>query len=89
VSDYDETGFGYLEWGALDRQYGTSIATPAWALAQLQARPGFEILTYWERGWPRRLVLALARVRCLQAWRSRGETLPVELARTTAPCMHA
>jgi SAM-dependent methyltransferase len=52
VSDYDETGFGYLEWGALDRQYGTSIATPAWALAQLQARPGFEILTYWERGWP-------------------------------------
>jgi len=52
VADYDETGFGYLEWGALDRQYGTSIATPAWVLGRLQTRPGFEILTYWERGWP-------------------------------------
>jgi SAM-dependent methyltransferase len=52
VSDYDRTGFGYLEWGALDRQYGTSIATPAWVLEHLQTRPGFEILTYWERGWP-------------------------------------
>ena len=58
VSDYDETGFGYLEWGALDRQYGTSIATPAWVLEQLQTRPGFEILTYWERGWlPQDLVV--------------------------------
>jgi SAM-dependent methyltransferase len=52
VADYDRTGFGYLEWGALDRQYGTSIATPAWALGQLQNRPGLEILSYWERGWP-------------------------------------
>jgi SAM-dependent methyltransferase len=52
VSDFDSTGFGYLEWGALDRQYGTSIATPAWVMEQLQTRPGFEILGYWERGWP-------------------------------------
>ena len=37
VSDYDRDGFGYLEWGALDRQYGTSIATPAWVLG---AAPG-------------------------------------------------
>jgi SAM-dependent methyltransferase len=52
VTDYDRSGFGYLEWGALDRQYGTSIATPAWVLEQLQTRPGLEILSYWERGWP-------------------------------------
>jgi SAM-dependent methyltransferase len=58
VSDYDQTGFGYLEWGSLDRQYGTSIATPAWVLTQLQERPRLEILTYWERGWlPQDLVV--------------------------------
>ena len=60
VSDYDAGGFGYLEWGALDRQYGTSIATPSWVLEQLQTRPGFEILGYWERGWkPQDLVVCL------------------------------
>ena len=58
VADYDREGFGDLEWGALDRQYGTSIATPAWVMAQLQTRPGLEILTYWERGWlPQDLVV--------------------------------
>ncbi len=60
VSGYDGGGFGYLEWGALDRQYGTSIATPSWVLEQLQSRPGFEILGYWERGWkPQDLVVCL------------------------------
>jgi SAM-dependent methyltransferase len=58
VADYDRDGFGYLEWSALDRQYGTSIATPAWVLGRLQRRPGFEILSYWERGWkPQDLVV--------------------------------
>jgi SAM-dependent methyltransferase len=60
VSDYDRDGFGYLEWSALDRQYGTSIATPAWVLGQLQTRPGFEIVSYWERGWkPQDLVVCV------------------------------
>jgi SAM-dependent methyltransferase len=58
VADYDRDGFGYLEWGALGRQYGTSIATPAWVLGQLQARTGLRILSYWERGWePQDLVV--------------------------------
>jgi SAM-dependent methyltransferase len=62
VSDYDRDGFGYLEWGSLDRQYGTSIATPAWVMQQLQERQGLEILSYWERGWlPQDLVVCLAR----------------------------
>lgn len=60
VSDYDRDGFGYLEWGALDRQYGISIATPAWVLGQLQTRPGFEVISYWERGWkPQDLVICV------------------------------
>jgi SAM-dependent methyltransferase len=60
VADYEREGFGYLEWGALERQYGTSIATPAWVLGQLQRRPGLEILSYWERGWlPQDLVVCL------------------------------
>jgi SAM-dependent methyltransferase len=60
VADYDRDGFGYLEWGALDRQYGISIATPAWVLGQLQRRPGFEIVSYWERGWkPQDLVVCV------------------------------
>jgi SAM-dependent methyltransferase len=62
VSDYDRDGFGYLEWGSLDRQYGTSIATPAWVMQQLQERQGLEILSYWERGWlPQDLVVCLGR----------------------------
>jgi SAM-dependent methyltransferase len=62
VADYDAGGFGYLEWGALDRQYGTSIATPAWVMQQLQTRPGFEIIGYWERGWrPQDLVSCVGR----------------------------
>jgi SAM-dependent methyltransferase len=52
VAEYDAGGFGYLEWGTLERRYGTSIATPAWVMEQLQTRPGFEILGYWEQGWP-------------------------------------
>jgi SAM-dependent methyltransferase len=52
VADYDREGFGYLEWGALERQYGTSIATPAWVLGQLQTRRGLQTISYWERGWP-------------------------------------
>jgi SAM-dependent methyltransferase len=52
VSDYDAKGFGYLQWGALERRYGTSIATPAWVMEQLQTRPAFEILGFWEQGWP-------------------------------------
>jgi SAM-dependent methyltransferase len=60
VSSYDREGFGYLEWSALDRQYGTSIATPGWVLGQLQTRPGFEIVSYWERGWkPQDLVVCV------------------------------
>jgi SAM-dependent methyltransferase len=60
VADFDRGGFGYLEWSALDRQYGTSIATPAWVLGQLQTRPGFEIVGYWERGWtPQDLVVCV------------------------------
>jgi SAM-dependent methyltransferase len=60
VDDYDRSGFGYLEWGALERRYGTSIATPAWVLGQLQARPRLEIVGYWERGWkPQDLVTCL------------------------------
>jgi SAM-dependent methyltransferase len=60
VAGYDREGFGYLEWGSLERQYGTSIATPAWVMQQLQERRGFEILTYWERGWlPQDLVVCL------------------------------
>jgi SAM-dependent methyltransferase len=60
VADYDRDGFGYLEWGTLDRRYGTSIATPSWVLEQLQERPGIEILSYWERGWlPQDLVVCL------------------------------
>ena len=60
VADYDREGFGYLEWGALDRQYGISIATPSWVLGQLQSRPGLEILSYWERGWkPQDLVVCV------------------------------
>jgi SAM-dependent methyltransferase len=60
VSGYDRDGFGYLEWGALERQYGTSIATPAWVLGQLQSRPGLEITSYWERGWrPQDLVVCV------------------------------
>ena len=51
VADYDREGFGYLEWGALDRQYGTSISSPSWVLKQLETRPGLEIVSYWERGW--------------------------------------
>ena len=62
VADYDAGGFGYLEWDALDRQYGTSIATPAWVMEQLQTRPGFEIIGYWERGWrPQDLVSCVGR----------------------------
>src|SRR5207248_3201717 len=38
VADYEREGFAYLEWGLLERQYGTSVATPAWVLAQLQNR---------------------------------------------------
>jgi SAM-dependent methyltransferase len=60
VADYDREGFGYLEWGALDRQYGTSISTPAWVLAQLQSRSGLEIIGFWERGWkPQDLVVCV------------------------------
>jgi SAM-dependent methyltransferase len=60
VADYDREGFGYLEWGALDRQYGTSISTPAWVLGQLQSRPGLEIIGFWERGWkPQDLVVCV------------------------------
>jgi SAM-dependent methyltransferase len=60
VTEYDREGFGYLEWSALDRQYGTSIATPGWVLGQLQTRPGFEIVSYWERGWkPQDLVVCV------------------------------
>jgi SAM-dependent methyltransferase len=58
VADYDRSGFGYLEWGASERLYGISIASPAWVLAQLQTRPGFAILAYWELGWtPQDLVV--------------------------------
>ncbi len=60
VSDYDREGFGYVGWGALDRRYGTSIATPAWVLERLQTRPGFRVLTYWEKGWtPQDLVVCV------------------------------
>jgi SAM-dependent methyltransferase len=62
VADYDRDGFGYLEWGSLHRQYGTSIATPAWVMEQLQERRGLEIISYWERGWqPQDLVICVGR----------------------------
>jgi SAM-dependent methyltransferase len=51
VADYEREGFAYLEWGLLERHYGTSVATPAWVLAQLQNRPGLRILGYRERAW--------------------------------------
>jgi SAM-dependent methyltransferase len=64
VADYDREGFGYLEWGALDHQYGTSISTPAWVLEQLQSRPGLEIIGFWERGWkPQDLVVCVGTAR--------------------------
>jgi len=60
VADYDRDGFGYLEWGALERQYGTSIAAPSWVMRQLETRPGFEVTSYWERGWrPQDLVVCV------------------------------
>ena len=60
VADYDRDGFGYLEWGALERQYGTSIAAPSWVMRQLETRPGFEVISYWERGWrPQDLVVCV------------------------------
>ena len=62
VSDYDGSGFGYLQWGTLERRYGTSIATPAWVIEQLQTRSGFEILGYWEQGWkPQDLVTCVGK----------------------------
>jgi len=58
VAAYDHDGFGYIEWEALDRTYGTSIATPAWVLQQLQTRPGLRIAGYRERAWGAQDVVA-------------------------------
>jgi SAM-dependent methyltransferase len=60
VADYDRDGFGYLQWGTLERRYGTSIASPSWVMRQLETRPGFEVTCYWERGWrPQDLVICV------------------------------
>jgi SAM-dependent methyltransferase len=51
VAEYDREGFGFIEWSALDRHYGSSIATPSWVLGRLETRPGLRIVGYRERGW--------------------------------------
>jgi SAM-dependent methyltransferase len=57
VKEYDETGFGYLDYpqdvrsrlGV--RRYGISISRPSWVIAQLERLPDAQILSYTEKAW--------------------------------------
>jgi cyclopropane fatty-acyl-phospholipid synthase-like methyltransferase len=49
LRDYDRTGFGFGETGALGG--GDCLCSPAWVCSQLGKTPELELLLYLERGW--------------------------------------
>src|SRR4029450_6633289 len=53
LQDYDRDGFGYRDLPGYEG-YGLSRALPSWVCAELQKRPGLELITYAERQWDRR-----------------------------------
>jgi SAM-dependent methyltransferase len=59
LAGYEEKGFGYSDWtGATD--YGTSLARPSWACAQVERRPGLRLVTYREKAWGRQDLVVCA-----------------------------
>lgn len=52
LTGFEKEGFGYSDWsGAAD--YGTSLARPSWACAQVERRDGLRLVTYREKAWGR------------------------------------
>jgi SAM-dependent methyltransferase len=56
VDGYEEEGFGYADWIGSEN-YGTSLNTIAWACAQIESRPGLQVLGAREMGWGRQDVI--------------------------------
>ena len=47
---YKETGFGYANYDH-ESEYGISMSSPAWVLAELQRHPDLKIIFCLEAGW--------------------------------------
>jgi SAM-dependent methyltransferase len=49
-NDYDRVGFGYQDYRD-KKNYGTSVASPAWVTSQLEKLTDLRLLMYTEMGW--------------------------------------
>lgn len=61
LSQYDATGFGYVDYSVDYPTYGFSLASPDWVIAKLKALPGVDAVMYKERAWGYQDVFAIRR----------------------------